>query len=258
MAYSKEDYIAVFDSGLGGLSVLRHLKRVMPKERYLYYGDCANAPYGTPTTQQVRELTFAAAEHLLKNYPVKALVVACNTATAAAIGHLRSEYPDLIVIGIEPALKLAADRHPGGTIGVMATQVTLREEKFHKLWERFAGGCTVHPIQAPGLVELVEAGKENSEEAEALLRGILQPYVGTLDALVLGCTHYPFAAPAIGRILGSRTELLDGGDGTARETRRRLEEADLLAPASQEGCVLLQSSGNTEQFKFLAQKLLDK
>ena len=258
MAYSKEDYIAVFDSGLGGLSVLRHLKRVMPKERYLYYGDCANAPYGTRTTQQVRELTFAAAEHLLQNYPVKALVVACNTATAAAIGQLRSEYPDLIVIGIEPALKLAADRHPGGTIGVMATQVTLREEKFHKLWERFAGGCTVHPIQAPGLVELVEAGKENSEEAEALLRGILQPYAGKLDALVLGCTHYPFAAPAIGKILGSRTELLDGGDGTARETRRRLEEADLLAPASQGGCVLLQSSGNTEQFKFLAQKLLDK
>jgi glutamate racemase len=165
---------------------------------------------------------------------------------------------NILVIGIEPALKLAADRHPGGTIGVMATQVTLREEKFHKLWERFAGGCTVHPIQAPGLVELVEAGKENSEEAEALLRGILQPYVGQLDALVLGCTHYPFAAPAIGKILGGATELLDGGDGTARETRRRLEEADLLAQPSREGCVLLQSSGNTEQFKFLAQKLLDK
>ena len=258
MAFSKEDHIAVFDSGLGGLSVLRHLKRLMPNERYLYYGDCANAPYGSRSTQQVRELTLAAAEHLLKNYPVKALVVACNTATAAAIGHLRGMYPELIVIGIEPALKLAADRHPGSTIGVMATQVTLREEKFHKLWERFAGGCTVHPIEAPGLVELVETGRENSEDAHALLRGILTPYVGKLDALVLGCTHYPFAAEVIGKILGDRTELLDGGDGTARETRRRLQEADLLANPLQEGSVTLECSGNTEQFRSLAQRLLDR
>ena len=258
MAFSKEDYIAVFDSGLGGLSVLRHLKRLMPGERYVYYGDCANAPYGIRTTAEVRELTLAAAERLLGDYPVKALVVACNTATAAAISHLRSLYKDLIVIGIEPALKLAADRHPGGTIGVMATQVTLREEKFQKLWERFAGGCTVHPIQAPGLVELVEAGKEDSKEAAALLQSILQPYVGKLDALVLGCTHYPFAAETICRILGSKTELLDGGDGTARETRRRLQEAELLAPTLQEGRVILESSGNTEQFRLLAQKLLDR
>ena len=258
MAFSKENYIAVFDSGLGGLSVLRHLKRLMPNERYLYYGDCANAPYGSRSTQQVRELTLAAAERLLQNYPVKALVVACNTATAAAIGQLRSMYPELIVIGIEPALKLAADRHPGSTIGVMATQVTLREEKFHKLWERFAGGCTVYPIEAPGLVELVESGRENSEAADALLRGILSNYVGKLDALVLGCTHYPFAAEAIGKILGDKTELLDGGDGTARETRRRLEEADLLAHPLQEGGVMLECSGNTEQFRSLAQRLLDR
>lgn len=256
MAFAKEDCIAVFDSGLGGLSVLRHLMRIMPNERYVYYGDCANAPYGTRSTDQVRELTMAAAMHLLQNHPVKALVVACNTATAAAIGHLRQLYPDLVVIGIEPALKLAADRHPGGTIGVMATQVTLREEKFQKLWERFAGGCTVHPIHAPGLVELVEAGQEDSEAADALLRNVLQDYVGKLDALVLGCTHYPFAAPAIGRILGSHTELLDGGDGTARETHRRLQGADLLAKPCQEGCVILECSGDSEKFQQLATKLL--
>ena len=132
VGFSKEDYIAVFDSGLGGLSVLRHLMRIMPNERYIYYGDCANAPYGSRTTAQVRQLTMEAVEHLLEHDPVKALVVACNTATAAAIGHLRTLYPELIVIGIEPALKLAADRYPGGSIGVMATQVTLREEKFHQ------------------------------------------------------------------------------------------------------------------------------
>lgn len=258
MGFSKEDYIAVFDSGLGGLSVLRHLMRIMPNERYIYYGDCANAPYGSRTTAQVRQLTMEAVEHLLEHDPVKALVVACNTATAAAIGHLRTLYPELIVIGIEPALKLAADRYPGGSIGVMATQVTLREEKFHKLWERFAGGCRVYPIEAPGLVELVETGKENSPEAERLLQSILAPYVGKLDALVLGCTHYPFAAEPISRILGERTALLDGGDGTARETRRRLEAAQLLAEPLQAGSLRIECSAEPEQFRSLAQKLLER
>ena len=222
------DYIAVFDSGVGGVSVLRELRKRMPAERYVYFGDCANAPYGSRSTQQVRELTLAAAQWLLERYPVKALVVACNTATAAAITTLRETYPDLIVIGIEPALKLAADKFPNGNIGVMATQVTLREEKFGHLLQRFPQ-CRVVKIPAPGLVELVEAGKGESEEAEVLLHGLLDDYVGKLDALVLGCTHYPFAAGAIRQVLGERTILLDGGEGTARETQRRLAQQGLLA-----------------------------
>ena len=258
MAYSKQDYIAVFDSGLGGLSVLRHLQRIMPNENYLYYGDSANAPYGRRTTAQVRELTMAAVDYLLENFPVKALVVACNTATAAAIGHLRALYPDLVVIGIEPALKLAADRFPGGRIGVMATQVTLREEKFHNLWQRVAAGCQVYPIEAPGLVELVEAGAENSPAALELLQRLLGSYAGKLDALVLGCTHYPFAEKAISAVLGDTTALLDGGDGTARETRRRLAEAELLAQPLQEGSLLIQCSGDTNKFRNLAEKLLNR
>ena len=258
MAYSKTDYIAVFDSGLGGLSVLRHLMRIMPGEHYLYYGDSANAPYGSRSTAQVRELTMAAVEYLIEKYPVKALVVACNTATAAAIGHLRTLHPDLIVIGIEPALKLAADSYPGGSIGVMATRVTLREEKFHNLWQRYASGCQVFPIEAPGLVELVEAGEEDTPKAHDLLQQILQPYVGKLDALVLGCTHYPFASKTIASVLGDRTVLLDGGDGTARETRRRLEAAELLADAMQEGSLQIVCSGQQERFRFLANKLLDR
>jgi glutamate racemase len=256
VAFRKEDYIAVFDSGLGGISVLQHLRRIMPTERYLYFGDCANAPYGTRSTAQVRELTMAAVDHILGNYPVKALVVACNTATAAAISHLRALYPDLIVIGIEPALKLAADRFPGGNLGVMATDVTLREEKFQKLWTTYAGGCQVYPISVPGLVELVEQGREEGKEAETLLTPILAPYVGKLDALVLGCTHYPFASKAISGILGDHTVLLDGGDGTARETRRRLALADLLAEPEQQGNILLRSSGDDTQFQILARRLL--
>ena len=131
----------------------------------------------------------------------KALVVACNTATAAAINDLRQAYPDTIIIGIEPALKVAADRFPGGTVGVMATPVTLREEKFHTQLERFPG-MTVELIPVPALVELVEAGKQNGPEVEALLRPVLESFAGKLDAVVLGCTHYPFAAKTISKLLG--------------------------------------------------------
>ena len=228
MECNVNDYIALFDSGVGGISVLRQLRKLMPRERYLYFGDSANAPYGGRSTEEVRALTLAAADMLLTNYPVKALVVACNTATSAAINVLRETYPDRIIVGIEPALKLAADRYPGGRIGVMATQVTLREEKFNRLLSRFAESCTVEKIPAPGLVELVEKGLGDSPEADALLRQLLAPYIGQLDALVLGCTHYPLAAASIARVLGERTVLLDGGEGTARETRRRLEELGLL------------------------------
>ena len=250
---TKQSFIAVFDSGVGGISVLRHLLRRMPGERYLYFGDSANAPYGSRTTREVRDLTLAAAEKLVKR-DIKALVLACNTATAAAVKDLREQYPQLIVIGIEPALKLAADHFPGGRVGVMATEVTLREEKFDTLLHRFDGNCAVAKIPAPGLVQLVEAGKASSPETEALLRRILGPYVGKLDALVLGCTHYPFAAGTISRILGPEVALLDGGDGTARETRRRLEEADLLENGA--GKVIIENSRGDVNMIRLSYELL--
>ena len=230
----KEDYIAVFDSGVGGISVLRHLVRVLPGERFLYFGDSANAPYGSRSTEAVRQLTLDAAKFLTESYPLKALVIACNTATAAAVQQVRQCYPNLVVIGIEPALKVAADNFPGGRIGVMATEVTLREEKFDLLLHRFEKACTITKIPAPGLVQLVEQGKVNCPETDELLHTILDPYRGQLDALVLGCTHYPFAAEAIARVLGPEVMLLEGGDGTARETRRRLDLAGLLEQGSGE------------------------
>ncbi len=252
---TKHDAIAVFDSGVGGISVLRHLLRRMPGERYIYFGDSANAPYGTRSTQEVRRLTLAAARMLRETYPIKALVLACNTATAAAVQQVRSAYPELIVIGIEPALKLAADHFPGGRVGVMATDVTLREEKFDHLLHRFDENCFVAKIPTPGLVELVEQGKGDSPEAEALLRPMLAPYAGRLDALVLGCTHYPFAAGAISRILGEKTQLLDGGDGTARETRRRLEAAGLLENGA--GSVTITNSADDGALLALSRRLLE-
>ena len=244
----KEDYIAVFDSGVGGISVLRHLVRVMPGERFLYFGDSANAPYGSRSTEEVRQLTLDGAGYLLENFPLKALVIACNTATAAAVRQVREKYPDLIVVGIEPALKVAADNFPGGRIGVMATEVTLREEKFDTLLHRFARSCTIAKIPAPGLVQRIEAGDTDGPETEALLRKILGSHIGNLDALVLGCTHYPFAAKAISRILGENVRLLDGGDGTARETKRRLEAAGLLEQGAGEVTVI-NSAGNPEMIQ---------
>ena len=244
----KHSHIAVFDSGVGGVSVLRELRKLMPGERFYYFGDSANAPYGKKTTEQVRELTMAAGKKLLEDLHCKALVVACNTATAAAITDLREKYPDRIVVGIEPALKLACDRHPGGTIGIMATDVTLREQKLAALMERVKRDCTVHRVQAPGVVELVEAGKADTDEAVALMAQILGPYAGDLNALVLGCTHYPFMKKAMGSVLGDAVELLDGGEGTARETRRRLLEADLLNEGDGE-LIVENSSENPEKIR---------
>ena len=252
---TKHDYIGLFDSGVGGISVLRHMLRLMPEERYLYMGDSANAPYGTKTKEQVRQLSFAVAEKLIAR-GIKALVVACNTATSAAINDLRSAYPDLIVVGIEPALKLAADRFPKGNLGVMATPMTLREEKFDLLLHRFDSQCRVSKIPAPGLVELIEQGRGNSAEAEMLLRSLLKDYIGNIDALVLGCTHYPFAAEAISRVLGEQVALLDGGDGTARETKRRLALAGLL----NDGCgeIVIENSSADPKIIELAYRLLNE
>ena len=250
----KELQIAVFDSGVGGISVLKELIACMPQERYLYFGDSANAPYGTRTTEEVRELTLAAAEHLYQR-GIKALVVACNTATAAAITHLRQRYPDIVVIGIEPALKMATDRFPTGRVGIMATQVTLREEKLEQLVERFPQ-VQVARIPAPGLVELVEQGKAQSAETEALLEDILSPYRGKLDAIVLGCTHYPFVRDTIRKILGEEVAILDGGEGTARQTRRCLEERGWLRQG--EGALQMENSSGKKELLELGMDLLQK
>ena len=248
--------IAVFDSGVGGVSVLRELRALMPGERFYYFGDSANAPYGRKTTEQVRELTLAAGRKLLVDRDCKALVVACNTATAAAITDLREAYPDRIIVGIEPALKLACDRHPGGTVGIMATDVTLREQKLAALMERVKRDCTVLRVHAPGVVELVEAGKCDTPEAVALMERLLGEYIGKLDALVLGCTHYPFMKKAMATVLGSGVELLDGGEGTARETRRRLLEMGLLNEA--EGNLAVENSSQDPQKIELTLKLLNE
>lgn len=251
--YQRSDFIAVFDSGVGGISVLRQLVRLMPGERFLYYGDTAHAPYGMRSTENVRALTFAAADHLISR-GIKALVVACNTATAAAIAQLRSRYPQLLIVGIEPALKVAVDKYPGCRVGIMATPLTLAGEKLHTQMERFTNRCQISLIPAPGLSELVDAGRQNSPECETLLTQLLAPYVGKLDAVVLGCTHYPFAAETISRILGPDTVLLDGGIGTAAQTFRQLESLSLLSEGP--GEVVFEYSDDSPQLQSMSRTLL--
>lgn len=247
-----KDYIAVFDSGVGGISVLRELVRVMPGENYLYYGDSANAPYGTKTPEQVRQLTLAAAEQLLDR-GVKALVIACNTATAAAIDDLREKYPNRIITGIEPAIKPAVKRFPTGRVGIMATPVTLKENKLARQLACFPDANLI-PIPAPGLVELVESGQADSPETVALLQELLKDHIGKLDALVLGCTHYPFAVNAIRQVMGD-IPLFDGGYGTARQTLKRLQEAGLLLNG--EGSVQMENSLGCSQILKLSMELMN-
>lgn len=251
----KEDYIGVFDSGVGGLSVLRHLRRLMPGEKFLYFGDSRNAPYGIKTREEVRDLSFAAAEHLMER-GLKALVVACNTATAAAIADLREKYPDLIIVGVEPALKLAAERYPHEGIGVMATPVTLGQEKFNHMVELYQDQCRVFKIPAPSLVPIVEAGQVDTPETVKILEELFSPYRGKLKAVVLGCTHYPFASHTIARILGGNVDVLDGGPGTAREALRRLRLANLLEEG--EGGLILENSLGTPEIMDLSWKLISK
>lgn len=236
--------IAVFDSGLGGISVLRRLLREMPGEDFLYFGDSANAPYGSKPTEQIRDLTLAHSARFFEQ-GAKALVVACNTATSAAIDILRETYPHKIIIGIEPALKPAADRYAGGTVLVMATDATLRERKFAALMEKYANHSRILTCPCPQLVGYVERGELEGSRLEHDLSELLSPYLAQApDAVVLGCTHYPFLKKTIARVLGEKPEFFDGADGTARECKRRLEEVGLLNRDGTGGITLVNSSGD--------------
>lgn len=248
--------IAVFDSGLGGVSVLRELVRQMPCERFLYFGDSANAPYGSRPTQQVRELTVARIGELMER-GLKAVVIACNTATSAAIDTLRARYPDTVIVGIEPALKPAAEACPGGRIIVMATEVTLREEKFVRLTKHFSASHEIIPLPCPALVEFVERGELDSPAVEAYLRETLAPYLDPPpDAIVLGCTHFPFLKPVISRIAGRAVRFFDGSEGTGAQTKRLLEQRGLLRQRG-EGSVTIENSLGTPEILTLSELLLD-
>ena len=234
--------VGVFDSGLGGISVLRALRATLPGEDYLYFGDSGHAPYGDKPLQEVQALSRKAVELLLSR-GAKAIVIACNTATSAAATLLRERYPTVPIIGTEPALKPAVERHPGGHILVMATEMTIHEEKFHHLQEQFETKARVDSIPCPGLMEFVERGIFQGKEVEDYLRAHLSPHLHpSVDAVVLGCTHYPFLRGAIRQVVGEKPEILDGAAGIARQTRRRLLEQALANPREAGGQVTFLNS----------------
>jgi len=246
------DPIGVFDSGVGGISTLGAMVRLMPGESFIYYGDTRHAPYGTKTTEEVIACVRRVVNLLLEER-IKALVIACNTATGAAAAVLREEL-SIPVIGMEPALKPAWEAGGGGAILVMATPLTLRQEKFSRLMERY--GENAVPLACPGLMELVE--QENDAGAETYLRTLFSQWdLNRVSAVVLGCTHYVFLRPMIRRMLPGHILITDGNEGTARQLRRVLERNNLLSAAEQGGIRLL-TSGDEDRILPVMRRLLEK
>lgn len=234
--------VGVFDSGLGGLSVLRKCMMVMPYENFIYYGDSLYAPYGTKSLEEVRERSFTVVERLLEQ-GVKGIVVACNTATSAAVRLMRERYPQLPLVGIEPAIKPAALRHPGSMVLVMATPMTLAEEKFKRLKGQYERVARIVDVPCGGLMEYIEHSILSGAELEAYLSEKLAVFpMERVGAIVLGCTHYPFIRDTLRKLVGERVDIIDGSEGTAREIRRRLEAAGLLNTGKEYGTLILYNS----------------
>lgn len=233
LTYTAQSAIGVFDSGVGGISVLRRATALMPHEHFLYYGDSAHAPYGSRSEAEIIELSRKICEHFLDK-GIKALLIACNTATAAAAETLRHDYPELEIIGIEPALKPAVLEHKGGHVLVMATPATLNLQKYHALEDTWGDLAQVTSVAGEGLVELIEQGYLDADALQQRLQELLGAYRSQVDAVVLGCTHYPFIKSHIAEVLGTPQcghplAFYDGGIGAAEQLQRRLKERALLA-----------------------------
>ena len=216
--------VGIFDSGVGGISVLRCARKMLPNEQFIYYGDTAHAPYGTKPPDEVLGYVRRVMDELLAR-EAKAIVIACNTATSVAAAQLRGEL-QLPIIGMEPALKPASQLRHGGRVLVLATPVTLSLPKFEQLMAQYGEGAVRVPC--PGLMECVEEGSLEGEKVESLLKELLAPYQELpVKAVVLGCTHYPFLKKTIARFFPPHVHLVDGNLGTARQLARRLEEEGL-------------------------------
>lgn len=216
--------IGIFDSGMGGISVLGEAIRWLPTENFIYYGDSANAPYGPKTKEEVTRLSEAICDHFIER-DAKAIVIACNTATSAAAEYLRLKYPQIPVIGIEPALKPAVEMLKEGAVLVLATEMTLKEEKFLNLCNRIAKEREVLKIPCPSLVTLVEKGITEGAEAEKAVRDCLETVErSNVKAVVLGCTHFVFLRDVVKTVMGEGVEVFDGNEGTVKHLLQLLEE----------------------------------
>lgn len=267
-----ESPIGVFDSGIGGLSVLQALQAELPREHFVYWADSGHAPYGEKSDVFVRQRSLAIAQHLVEHYRIKALVVACNTATAAAIHELRAQYPHLPLIGVEPALKPAIALSQTRRIGVIGTRGTLGSEKFHRLLNSLQGQAefVVQPCNGLALAieqsTQAESGEQSVNKISALLRdytgqmGAFGSAAGQMDTLVLGCTHYVFAQNELQGLLGEGVHLVSTGEPVARQTRRLLEAVGQLragpAPLIASARIQLLTNGELSSLQAAAQRWL--
>lgn len=227
MIIDKELPIGVFDSGFGGVSVLALASKMLPKERFIYYGDSAHAPYGTKSVTEVKELSLQVAHYLIDK-GIKSLVVACNTATSVAIKELREKL-SIPIIGMEPALKPAVQIGKLGKIVVMATPITLREDKFQRLLCKYQDQGDIYPLPCPGLVELIERGKITGKPIEDYLITLFSMLnKEEVATIVLGCTHYIFIKKEIEKLMGD-VIIVDGNCGTVKQLKRVLEDNNLLS-----------------------------
>lgn len=249
--------IGFFDSGVGGISVLKKAMSILPQEDFIYFGDSIHAPYGDKDLDTIKKLSFEATEKLLE-HSIKALVVACNTATSAAIEDLRTAYPDLPIIGIEPALKVAVDHTKEGNILVLATKRTLEEKKFKNLLDRYKESRSVETLPLPGLVEIIEQGDAYQEKSYHYLQEALKGVKEEMSVVVLGCTHYPFIKPSLRKIYGNHVLIVDGSEGTARHLKEVLVERGLLSDKKDPGTVLILNSSHDQKLHELSLKLLEE
>lgn len=240
MALRYNGYVGVFDSGVGGISVLRQLAATLPAENFVYFGDSANAPYGEKTRDQVARMSRDIVDRLLDE-GAKAIVIACNTATSVAAASLRADYAHVPIIGVEPALKPATEKPGVKRILVMATPITLRLDKYQLLAEKWGSGHEVIDAPCPGLAARIEKGDLESPDIYELLEDLVGSYAGAVDAVVLGCTHYPFIARQIREVVGD-VPLFDGAYGTALQLQRKLAERGLTTKSSGRGTVEFLSS----------------
>lgn len=253
---TKTSPIGVFDSGLGGLSVLRDIRALLPNEDYRYYADNAYCPYGLRSQAEIQERSIAVVG-LLVAQGAKAIVVACNTASAMAINEIRAAYPHIPIIGLEPAVKPAVAMTKSGRVGVLATPRTAAGERLRWLIETYAGDVQVHTVAAAGLVELVEAGTLSGPEVVSTLQPMLDPMIEAgVDVVVLGCTHYPYLRDEISRYMGGNVPVIDSGTAIARRVQTVLHSHDLLSPGVAEGSVTMMTSGDANVVEPVATLLL--
>ena len=247
--------IGVFDSGVGGLSVMREIAKQLPHEDILYFADSANCPYGPRPLEEVRKLSESVTAFLIRQ-GVKIVVVACNTASAASLHHLRVTFR-VPIVGMEPAIKPAAERTESNKIGVIATKATFQGELFASLMERFAADVDVYTQACPGLVERIEAGLIEDVETEALLADYLKPMLDAgIDSLVLGCTHYPFLRRTIERVVGPGVTVIDPSQAVARQTGWVLERKGLANRRNRMGEHFFYTSGDPKAFAEMMERLI--